>query len=211
MELEDLDARSYGVAEKIDEWEKRSRIGGPAQYKSDPIEDQKREHLENLRQEYVREYGEEYGTKLAQQQADAMGIPLKGTYTQPYLEKAKKRIPAIEKESEAIIGGLQESLGKEWTDPFFQLATLKEKAAYDRAKRKWEQEAVPSKFFGKGVFPGGEFVPPKFGEYGFEYKHHEPNRYGQAGGGLANLTRPVAPDSGPVSRGVRSLYIDDMD
>jgi len=34
---------------------------------------------------------------------------------------------------------------------------------------------------------------------------------GLAGGGLANLTRTVAPDSGPVSRGLRSLYIDDMD
>ncbi len=31
---------------------------------------------------------------------------------------------------------------------------------------------------------------------------------GFAGGGL---TRTVAPDSGPVSRGLRSLYIDDMD
>jgi hypothetical protein len=30
-------------------------------------------------------------------------------------------------------------------------------------------------------------------------------------GGLANLTRTVAPDSGSVSRGLRSLYIDDMD
>ena len=34
---------------------------------------------------------------------------------------------------------------------------------------------------------------------------------GLAGGGLANLTRTVAPDSGSVSRGLRSLYIDDMD
>ena len=32
-----------------------------------------------------------------------------------------------------------------------------------------------------------------------------------ARGGIANLTRTVAPDSGPVSRGLRSLYIDDMD
>jgi hypothetical protein len=30
-------------------------------------------------------------------------------------------------------------------------------------------------------------------------------------GGIASLTRTVAPDSGPVSRGLRSLYIDDMD
>ena len=37
------------------------------------------------------------------------------------------------------------------------------------------------------------------------------NIKGYAGGGLANLTRTVAPDSGPVSRGLRSLYIDDMD
>jgi len=32
-----------------------------------------------------------------------------------------------------------------------------------------------------------------------------------ASGGLANLTRTVAPDSGPMSQGLRSLYIDDMD
>jgi len=32
-----------------------------------------------------------------------------------------------------------------------------------------------------------------------------------AGGGLANLTRTVAPDSGPMSQGLRSLYIDDKD
>jgi len=36
-------------------------------------------------------------------------------------------------------------------------------------------------------------------------------KYSYATGGLANLTRTVAPDSGPVSRGLRSLYIDDMD
>ena len=32
-----------------------------------------------------------------------------------------------------------------------------------------------------------------------------------AGGGLANLTRTVAPDSGPMSQGLRSLYINDKD
>jgi hypothetical protein len=37
------------------------------------------------------------------------------------------------------------------------------------------------------------------------------NIKGYAGGGLANLTRTVAPDSGPMSQGLRSLYIDDMD
>jgi len=36
-------------------------------------------------------------------------------------------------------------------------------------------------------------------------------KYSYAGGGLANLTRTVAPDSGPMSQGLRSLYIDDMD
>ena len=34
---------------------------------------------------------------------------------------------------------------------------------------------------------------------------------GFAGGGLANLTRTVAPDSGPMSQGLRSLYINDRD
>jgi len=35
----------------------------------------------------------------------------------------------------------------------------------------------------------------------------------QAGGGIVGIRKPdaVAPDSGPVSRGLRSLYIDDMD
>jgi len=32
-----------------------------------------------------------------------------------------------------------------------------------------------------------------------------------AGGGLANLTRTVAPDSGPMAQGLRSLYINDRD
>ena len=32
-----------------------------------------------------------------------------------------------------------------------------------------------------------------------------------ATGGLANLTRTVAPDSGPMSQGLRSLYINDKD
>jgi len=34
---------------------------------------------------------------------------------------------------------------------------------------------------------------------------------GYARGGITNLTRTVAPDSGPMSQGLRSLYIDDMD
>ena len=38
-----------------------------------------------------------------------------------------------------------------------------------------------------------------------------PEYFQGASGGIANLTRTVAPDSGPVSRGLRSLYIDDMD
>jgi len=36
-------------------------------------------------------------------------------------------------------------------------------------------------------------------------------RAGYTGGGLANLTRTVAPDSGPMSQGLRSLYINDRD
>ena len=47
-----------------------------------------------------------------------------------------------------------------------------------------------------------------------ERKFWEPwerSPYAMAGGGLANLTRTVAPDSGPMSGGLRSLYIDDMD
>jgi len=34
---------------------------------------------------------------------------------------------------------------------------------------------------------------------------------GWAGGGPVRLTRTVAPDSGPMSQGLRSLYIDDRD
>jgi len=43
----------------------------------------------------------------------------------------------------------------------------------------------------------------------FTIDYSLPKNY--AGGGLANLTTTVAPDSGPMSQGLRSLYIDDMD
>ena len=60
-----------------------------------------------------------------------------------------------------------------------------------------------------------EKVHPIYGR-GMSYKQMEPlyENLGymyKADGGIANLTRTVAPDSGPVSRGLRSLYIDDMD
>ena len=78
----------------------------------------------------------------------------------------------------------------------------------------WEQETG-----GKGLtIYDKRNLPPElienflvkypWADYLFEDQY---SRQQQAGGGLANLTRTVAPDSGPVSRGLRSLYIDDMD
>ena len=43
-----------------------------------------------------------------------------------------------------------------------------------------------------------------------DYRNYQ-DRQKQASGGLANLTRTVAPDSGPMSQGLRSLYINDKD
>ena len=53
-------------------------------------------------------------------------------------------------------------------------------------------------------------------EYQKQLKEAQQEQYDKdqpmfAGGGLANLTRTVAPDSGPMSQGLRSLYIDDKD
>jgi len=65
---------------------------------------------------------------------------------------------------------------------------------------------------------GGEPLSPLhmkrlYGRWGKTYENLSKlyNPEHMAGGGIANLTRTVAPDSGPVSRGLRSLYIDDMD
>jgi hypothetical protein len=63
-----------------------------------------------------------------------------------------------------------------------------------------------------------QLVPGTYDEVSDYWKDYDKMKYyaenfrtEKAGGGLANLTRTVAPDSGPVSRGLRSLYIDDMD
>jgi len=60
-----------------------------------------------------------------------------------------------------------------------------------------------------------QLVPGTYDEVSDYWKDYDKMKYyaenfrtEKAGGGL---TRTVAPDSGPVSRGLRSLYIDDMD
>jgi hypothetical protein len=93
------------------------------------------------------------------------------------------------------------SLPLDWTN---QLADLEKKELYQGLADKLQR-------------PGGELLKQRLIEQGFDMD--EFRKYGlqitapisRAGGGLANLTRTVAPDSGPVSRGLRSLYIDDMD
>ena len=46
----------------------------------------------------------------------------------------------------------------------------------------------------------------------YKYVYRKPwEGVGYASGGLANLTRTVAPDSGPMHQGLRSLYINDKD
>ena len=84
----------------------------------------------------------------------------------------------------------------EWTD---QLANLEEKELYQDLADKLMR-------------PGGELFKQHLIEQGFDMDKFR--KYGlqttasisRAGGGLANLTRTVAPDSGPVSRGLSYLY-----
>ena len=69
---------------------------------------------------------------------------------------------------------------------------------------------------GEGIYHAGkkemakraQMSPKELEEYMLERQSRGWSRMKKAGGGL---TRTVAPDSGPVSRGLRSLYIDDMD
>ena len=83
---------------------------------------------------------------------------------------------------------------------FDQEAFIKAGGDLEAAKRQIEEEKLATiqerQESGWLVGPNQKFVS---------------DRYGAAGGGLANLTRTVAPDSGPMSQGLRSLYIDDMD
>ena len=69
---------------------------------------------------------------------------------------------------------------------------------------------------GEGIYHAGkkemakraQMSPKELEEYMLERQSRGWSRMKKAGGGL---TRTVAPDSGSVSRGLRSLYIDDMD
>ena len=68
-----------------------------------------------------------------------------------------------------------------------------------------------------GSYPGqriGQVFPTPASKYGWDLTGEIARAGGVANmatGGLANLTRTVAPDSGPMSQGLRSLYIDDKD
>jgi len=66
----------------------------------------------------------------------------------------------------------------------------------------------------RGAFDKERMMPSLMDKEAYEGAQQEQFDKDQpmfAGGGLANLTRTVAPDSGPMSQGLRSLYIDDMD
>ena len=212
MKLEENDRAMYEVGAKTSEWEEQAEIGGTSRYRADPIEDQKRQRLENLRQEYIREYGEEYGTKLAQQQADAMGISLKGTYTQPYLTKARQRLYEINQESTDIVSGLKAEHGENWANPYFNLQDVKEKAAYEKAKRKQEYgeiRARPSEQIIEGGIdypvkhkPFPEFKPVEYvPDKGFDYKYYMPDEFGMAGGGRIGLKKGKMPKIPMTRRG----------
>jgi len=60
----------------------------------------------------------------------------------------------------------------------------------------------------KELFPGAGWGTMKS-----RYLQADGGRAGYMGGGITGIRRPnaVAPDSGPMSQGLRSLYIDDMD
>jgi len=73
------------------------------------------------------------------------------------------------------------------------------------------EKGGPGELYRYNLYERGISPDQPVSRQALENLQYEHPGLGLAGGGLANLTRTVAPDSGPVSRGLRSLYIDDMD
>jgi len=120
---------------------------------------------------------------------------LRGEYQDPkFVRDLKTEVPKIWEEGSELYKSLKDFDFS--TELYSEMQQRKKREEYDKMMR---LRSKPMHLAYGQQFP----VSGKP-----EYKPWTPS---YAGGGLANLTRTVAPDSGPVSRGLRSLYIDDMD
>ena len=120
---------------------------------------------------------------------------LRGEYQDPkFVRDLKTEVPKMWEEGTEIFESLKDYESS--TELYAEMQERKKREEYDKMMK---LRSMPM-----NLAYGQQF--PVSGEP--EYK---PWTLSFARGGLANLTRTVAPDSGPVSQGLRSLYIDDMD
>jgi|GEM_PF-3834325 len=102
----------------------------------------------------------------------------------------------------------KEGLAKEQAGPLWSMLTSPIGAAYAATDKRIDREKILEEE-GREDLLHKEYMHPL---YGASFSYPQAVGVGRyATGGLANLTRTVAPDSGPMSQGLRSLYIDDMD
>jgi len=102
----------------------------------------------------------------------------------------------------------KEGLAKEQAGPLWSMLTSPIGAAYAAGDKRIDREKYLEEA-GREDLLHKEYMHPL---YGASFSYPQAVGVGRyASGGLANLTRTVAPDSGPMSQGLRSLYINDRD
>ena len=139
------------------------------------------------------------------------------------IKSAKRKSTQADPEAGAIGDVIQNVLGGLWTIPKFAydvinpFSPLPKKDAWKTEGTKERERIIdmqkkggPGELYRYNIARGFDIDQPVTGQ-AFQTMKKEQPYLGLAGGGLANLTRTVAPDSGPMDQGLRSLYINDKD
>ena len=139
------------------------------------------------------------------------------------LAKAKEKSTQVDVEAGPIGDVIQNALGGLWTYPKFAydvinpFSPLPKMDAWKTEGMKEKERIIdmqkrggPGELYRYNIARGFDIDQPVTGQAVETMKEKQPY-LGLASGGLANLTRTVAPDSGPMAQGLRSLYINDRD
>jgi len=152
-----------------------------------------------------------------------------GLLKKKQLKSAKRKSTQVDVEAGPIGDVIQNAISGLWTYPKFAydvinpFSPLPKKDAWKTEGMKEKERIIdmqkrgaPGELYRYNIARGFDIDQPLTGQAYETMIEEQPylgleKREDRAGGGLANLTRTVAPDSGPMSQGLRSLYIDDMD
>jgi len=139
------------------------------------------------------------------------------------IKSAKTKSTQVDVETGPIGDVIQNAIGGLWTYPKFAydvinpFSPLPKMDAWKTEGMKEKERIIdmqkrggPGELYRYNIARGFDIDQPLTGQ-AYETMIEEQPYLGLEKGGIANLTRTVAPDSGPMSQGLRSLYINDKD